>query len=38
MEKSKRKKLTDIVITVVVILAAAVLGAVCGELLLDNLI
>lgn len=38
MDNCKRKKLTDIVITVVIILAAAILGTVCGELLLDNLI
>ncbi len=36
---SKRKiRITDIVITVVVIAAAAVLGALVGETVLDNII
>lgn len=38
MDSKKKTRITDIVITVIVIAAAAVLGALVGETVLDNII
>lgn len=38
MNGKRKTRITDIVVTVVVIIAAAVLGALVGETVLDNII